>query len=88
MLCCSVASRQLNFYSIINSNKRQCTYFVTLWGILNICTSTAENISLRVILARFNIVSEGTRWRSWLRHCATRRKVAVSIPDVVIGFFH
>jgi len=24
---------------------------------------------------------------SWLRHCATSRKVAVSIPDCVIGFF-
>ena len=30
----------------------------------------------------------GTRWRSWLRHCATSRKVAGSIPDGVIGFFH
>jgi hypothetical protein len=28
------------------------------------------------------------RWRSWLRHCATSRKVAGSIPDGVIGFFH
>ena len=28
----------------------------------------------------------GTRWRSWLRHCATNRKVAGSIPD--IGIFH
>jgi hypothetical protein len=28
-----------------------------------------------------------TRWRSWLRHCATSRKVAGSIPDDVIGFF-
>jgi len=27
-------------------------------------------------------------WRSWLRHCATSRKVAGSIPDGVIGFFH
>ena len=26
----------------------------------------------------------GTRWRSWLRHCATNRKVAGSIPDGVI----
>jgi hypothetical protein len=25
------------------------------------------------------------RWRSWLRHCATSRKVAGSIPDGVIG---
>ena len=24
------------------------------------------------------------RWRSWLRHCATSRKVAGSIPDSVI----
>jgi hypothetical protein len=26
-------------------------------------------------------------WRSWLRHYATNRKVAGSIPDEVIGFF-
>jgi hypothetical protein len=26
--------------------------------------------------------------RSWLRHCATSRKVAASIPDGVIGIFH
>ena len=30
----------------------------------------------------------GTQWRSWLRHCATSRKVASSIPDGVIGIFH
>jgi len=30
----------------------------------------------------------GTRWRGWLRHCATSRKVAGSIPDGVIGIFH
>ena len=32
----------------------------------------------------------GTRcwWRSWLRHCATSRKVAGSIPYGVIGIFH
>jgi hypothetical protein len=27
-------------------------------------------------------------WHSWLRHCATRRKVAGSILDVAIGIFH
>ena len=27
-------------------------------------------------------------WRSWLRHCATCRKVAGSIPDGAIGIFH
>jgi hypothetical protein len=30
----------------------------------------------------------GTRWRIWLRHCTTSRKVACSIPDVVKGIFH
>ena len=30
----------------------------------------------------------GTRWRSWLRHCTTSRKVAGSITDVVILIFH
>jgi len=30
----------------------------------------------------------GTWLRSWLRHCATRQKVAVSIPDGVNGTFH
>jgi hypothetical protein len=30
----------------------------------------------------------GTRWRNWLRHCATRWKVAGSIPDGVTGIFH
>jgi hypothetical protein len=29
-----------------------------------------------------------TRWRSWLRHCATSRRVAVSIPDDITGIFH
>ena len=29
----------------------------------------------------------GTRWRSWLRHCVTSRKVAGSIPGGVIGIF-
>ena len=31
---------------------------------------------------------EGTWLRSWLRHYATNRKVAGSIPDGVMGFFY
>ena len=34
------------------------------------------------------MVTRGTRWRSWLRHCATSRKVAGLIPDSVTGIFH
>jgi hypothetical protein len=30
----------------------------------------------------------GTRLRSWLRHCATSRKVAGSISDDLTGIFH
>ena len=30
----------------------------------------------------------GTRWRSWLRHGATSRKIACSIPDGVVRIFH
>ena len=31
---------------------------------------------------------EGTAVAQWLRCCATNRKVAISIPDGVIGIFH
>jgi hypothetical protein len=34
-----------------------------------------------------NMYSHLQHWRSWLRHCATSRKVAGSIPDGVIGIF-
>jgi hypothetical protein len=34
------------------------------------------------------IIIRGTRWRGWLRHCATSRKVTGSIPDGVTGIFH
>jgi hypothetical protein len=30
----------------------------------------------------------GTRWPSWMRHCATNRKVTDSILDSVTGIFH
>jgi hypothetical protein len=32
-------------------------------------------------------IRRGRRWRSWLRHCATSRKVADSIPDEVSEIF-
>jgi len=33
-------------------------------------------------------IYRGTRWRRWLRHCATSWKAAGSIPDDVIDIFH
>jgi hypothetical protein len=34
-----------------------------------------------------NTMRRYTRWRSWLRHCATSRNVAGSIPDGVTEIF-
>jgi hypothetical protein len=34
------------------------------------------------------ISQRGTAVAQWLRYCATNQKVAVSIPDGVIGIFH
>jgi hypothetical protein len=38
----------------------------------------------------FNTILQqgGTRWRSWLRHCASSWKFACSIPDSITGIIH
>jgi hypothetical protein len=47
------------------------------------------NATLRRQIIYRNLVTKGdTRWRSWLRHCATSRKIAGSIADGVTGIFH
>jgi hypothetical protein len=45
-------------------------------------------LALRKPKCRWEGGGGGTLWRNWLRHCATGRKVAGSIPDGVIGIFH
>ena len=45
-------------------------------------------ISLKLFLKTIVKVIGGTRWRSWLMHCDTGRKVAGFIPDCVTGIFH
>ena len=45
--------------------------------------SIAVAITIRVIY-KITRSQKGTRWRSWLTHCATSRKVAGSVPDCVI----
>jgi hypothetical protein len=39
------------------------------------------------LVTMVSLKHRGTRYRSWLRHYDTRRKVASSIPDEVIRFF-
>ena len=48
---------------------------------------TRQYSNSRSSISNSNSSSRGTRWRSWLRHRATSRKVAGSISDGVIGFF-
>ena len=45
---------------------------------------------LDIVASNLNILRStegGTRWCIWLRHCATSRKIAGSIPVGVIGIF-
>ena len=41
-----------------------------------------------VFFSQFTIPCWGMWWRSWLRHCATNRKVVGTIPHGVTGIFH
>jgi len=41
-----------------------------------------------VIILLYTDKPGGTEWRSCLRQCTTNQKVAGSIPDGAIGFFH
>jgi hypothetical protein len=73
---------------------------MTTFGFKNAWSYTrtpSSIITLRCLIKhRFNFIFYlpliqllcGTRWRSWLRHCATSQKVAGSIPDGVTGIFH
>jgi len=47
-----------------------------------------SNPHLSCLFVTIIFITADTRWRSWLRHCATSRKVAGSIPDGVTGIFH
>jgi len=42
----------------------------------------------QIHIRKYAIMLWGTRWRSWLRHCATNRKVTGSVSDGVTGIFH
>ena len=51
------------------------------------CHVRAE-LHFHIFCVTFILLRQITRWRSWLRHCATSWKFAGSISDGVIGFFH
>ena len=45
-------------------------------------------VTLFILCTYIYIYIWGTPWRSWLRHSATNRKVAGSMPNGVTGIFH
>jgi len=55
--------------------------------LLIMITMTIMIMTYICVLSKATLIHWGTRWRSWLRHCATSRKVAGSIPDGVTGIF-
>jgi hypothetical protein len=61
--------------------KPKCDSEIIIIIIIIICNE--ESTDLRYTYTFYG----GTRWRSWLRHYATSRKVAGSNPDEVTGFF-
>jgi len=97
-----VTANQLHV-SASNRPSSRCTYKEKGWGLYNIQYTmwpqkfrrkVANNCGLQSCYAGKQLTSTlladtgGTWWRSWLTHCVSCRKVAGSIPDGVIGFFH
>jgi len=61
-----------------------------LWNQSSTVTGSFKSTSVSSYLYRatnFVHIPSMFRWRIWLRHCATSRKVAGSVPDGVNGIF-
>jgi hypothetical protein len=58
------------------------------WAWIKCVWYERKKESCSTICNKQSMTRQGTRWRSWLRHCATSQKVAGSIPFGVNGSFH
>jgi hypothetical protein len=67
-----------------------CLFCVVLCIVcVYMCTVQLPSGGYPIAVNKYIIIIQGdTRWGSWLRHCATSRKVADSIPDVLNGTFY
>jgi hypothetical protein len=95
--CCKISLKFRN--SSVSANMK-CAYYCTLeFGLVNFpmvfwfagLSSHGDGSFGHDLLVYFIVsiyICGGTRWRSRLRHCATSRKVAVSISVGVIAIFH
>ena len=99
--CLTIARVTEDSYSVRDSyftgrgSGRQCRTCCVRWTYVFVKEVTLQTFSrwrTLVYLYWFSkalwVLWGGTRWRSWLRHRATSRKVAGSIPDDVNGIFH
>ena len=59
-------------------------FYRCIYGFMFLFNSV---IYILLLLCLCILFVRATRWRSWLRHCATSQKVAGSIPIVSLEFF-
>ena len=91
-LICIVLLFTPQYTSYVNTNYMRCEgwvssqYVSAQFPFLHVESTWTEVCGFAIFL--FYLNRWGTPWRSWLRHCATSRKVAVSFPDGVSGIFH
>ena len=69
---------------------RNFCYLLAVVILTSLSSTSSPTSSVLAAFRRLYGFSSGllTRWRSWLRRCATNRKVAGSIPSGVTGIFH
>jgi hypothetical protein len=81
-----LASNQ--YIPIICTTKNIIIFFaiVLSWNLR--IQSTVPNPTFLCNILYSTYIHSGHAVAQWLRHCATNRKVAGSIPDGVIGIFH
>jgi hypothetical protein len=78
-------NKQLYFYKWKSNTTRNISFYKSQ-PIRSLGPRDFMQRGLVVLLPTFR--DSTLRWCSWLRHCATRRKVAGSIRGGVIGIFH
>jgi hypothetical protein len=63
-------------------------YLYLFYTILMFWISPVALVFLTTKFRKLFLVFRGHAVTQWLRHCATNRKIAGSIPDGVTGIFH
>ena len=72
----------INSFTVLNSKIYSLNVYAFIYSFVSLLTEVGfTEVKMNTHF------TWGTRWHSWLRHCATNRKVAGSIPDGVTGIF-